>query len=135
MELAVKLLLIIHLLSLVVGGATAVAMPIIARRMAAATPDTLATLGPIAGRLSINSRIAFGMLLLTGVAMLWLRYGGDAIALGPWFLAKLVLVGVVALAIALILTLGQARVNPRVFGMITGLSMLGIVICSVMTFG
>lgn len=133
MDLTFKLLLIIHLLSLVVGGTTAVAMPIVMGARAA--PETMATLGAIGGRLSMNSRIAFGMLLLTGIAMLWLRYGGNPAALGSWFIAKLILVTLILVAMAGALVLGRERINPRIFGTITGGSLLGIVICSVMTFG
>ena len=135
MDIAFKFLLIIHLLSLVLGGATGVAMPIVMRKAAAAGPEARAPLLAIGSRLQLNSRIAAGLLVLTGVLMLWLRYGGDALALGPWFVAKLGFVVVIVAAMATTILAGPRRANPRVFGAITGLSMLAVVICSVMTFG
>ena len=67
--------------------------------------------------------------------MLWLRYGGNAMALGPWFVAKLGFVAIILAAMATTALAGPRRINPRIFGTITGLSMLAVVICSVMIFG
>jgi protoporphyrinogen IX oxidase len=134
MELAFKLLLIVHLGSLVVGAATNVVMPLIGAQMAGAPPEVAARFGPIAGRLSINSRWALGLLVLTGIAMLWLRYDGDTLALGPWFIAKLVFVGVILLTLVLSLVLPRERIDLRLFGMAMRISLIGIVVCSVMAF-
>lgn len=66
--------------------------------------------------------------------MLWLRYDGQAAALGPWFIAKLVFVGVILVTLVLSLALPRERLNPRVFGMAMRISLIGIVVCSVMAF-
>lgn len=134
MDLAFKILLIIHLLSLVAGGATGVAMPLLARQAAKAEPETRAMLMSIGARLSTNSRIALLFMIASGFAMLWLRYGGNPAALGPWFLAKLGFVGVILAATVIALVLGRERINPRLFGMVTTLSLLAIIVSSVMTF-
>lgn len=134
MDLAFHLLLIVHLGSLVVGAATNVVMPLIGAQMAGAPPEVAARFGPIAGRLSINSRWALGLLVLTGIAMLWLRYDGQALALGPWFIAKLVFVAVILLTLVLSLVLPRERLDPRLFGMAMRISLIGIIVCSVMTF-
>lgn len=135
MDIAFSILLMIHLASLVVGGATNVAMPLIGRRMAGASPDTLARLGPIAKQLQLNAQIALTLLVLTGIAMLWLRYDGQIVALGPWFITKLAFIGVILLATVLGLILKPQQINPRIFGLTMRFALIGIVICSVMTFG
>lgn len=73
-------------------------MPLLGRQMAGAPPEALGRLGPIARQLSLNSRVALGVLVATGIAMLWLGYGGDAAGLGPCFVAKLVFVAVILAA-------------------------------------
>lgn len=134
MDLVFSLLLIIHLAALVVGGATNVAMPLLGRQMAGASPDVMVRLGPIARRLQLNSQVALALLVATGVTMLWLRYDGDGLALGPWFLAKMSFVAVILLTLVGSLVLGPAKVNPRIFGTIMRVALIGIVVCSVMTF-
>ena len=134
MDLVFSLLLIIHLAALVVGGATNVAMPLLGRQMAGASPDVMVRLGPIARRLQLNSQVALALLVATGVTMLWLRYDGDGLALGPWFLAKMSFVAVILLTLVASLVLGPAAVNPRIFGTIMRVALIGIVVCSVMTF-
>jgi protoporphyrinogen IX oxidase len=134
-DTAFKLLFIIHLVSLVVGGATNVAMPLVGRQLAGATPEVLARLGPIARRLQLNSQVALGLLVVTGIAMLWLRYDGQVTALGPWFIAKLAFVGVILAALAAGLVLKPEQVNPKIFGLTMRIALIGIVVCSVMTFG
>lgn len=69
MNIVFNILLFTHLVALVVGASTNVAMPIIAGRMAAAGPDTKAALGGIAGQLSRNSSRALWTLICTGLAM------------------------------------------------------------------
>ena len=95
----------------------------------------LYSLGSIAKRLQLNSQIALGLLVLTGIMMLWLRYDGQAGALGPWFIAKLAFVGVILLTLVLGFILKPEQINPRVFGLTMRVALIGIVICSVMTFG
>lgn len=134
MDLAFNLLLIVHIISLIVGAATNVVMPLIGPQMAGAPPEVASRLGPIAERLSVNARWALGLLVLTGIAMLWLRYDGQAAALGSWFIAKLVFVGVILVTLVLSLALPRERLNPRVFGMAMRISLIGIVVCSVVAF-
>lgn len=135
MDVTFNILLILHLGALVVGGATTVAMPLIGRQMAGASPEVLARLGPIAGRLSLNSRVAVGLLILTGLAMLGIRYDWNVGGLGGWFIAKLVFVAVILVAMVLGLVVSPAKLRPQLLGGAMRLSVIAIVICSVMTFG
>lgn len=135
MDTLFNILLILHLGALVVGGATNVAMPLVGRQMAGATPEAAARLGPIARRLNLNSRWALALLVATGIAMLWLRYDGNAAGLGPWFVAKLTFVAIILVLLALSLALRPDQLNPRLIGVGFRISLIGVVACSVMTFG
>ena len=125
-------LLICHLVALGVGAATAIAMPIVASRMAGATPEGRQLLGGIAGRLGLNSRIAVGVLVLTGLLMIWVRYGGVD-GMNVWFWVKMALV-VVIIGSIIAGAAGRGRINPAVLGWISRLSLLGVVIAAVLAF-
>ena len=133
MDVAFNLLLIAHLGAFAVGITTTIAMPVIMARMPKAPPEARPLFGGIGARLSLNARIAFVVLLLTGIAMVYLRYGGVD-GLSPWFWAKMALVAVVLVAIVLSLVIPPGRLDPRLMGWITRLSMAGIVISAVFAF-
>jgi len=132
MDYVFDFLLICHLIALGVGAATAIAMPIIGSRMAGATPEGRTLLGGISARLGVNSRIAVGVLVVSGGLMIWLRYGGVD-GMNIWFWVKMVLVAVIILAL-ITSVIGRGRVNPAVLGWITRLSLLGVVIAAVLAF-
>jgi hypothetical protein len=125
-------LLVCHLVALGVGATTAIAMPLVGSRMAGATPEGRKLLGGIAGRLGLNSRIALGILVLTGLLMLWVRYGGVD-GMNQWFWVKMTLV-VVIIATVIAGAAGRGRINPAVLGWISRLSLLGVVIAAVLAF-
>ena len=132
MDYVFDFLLICHLIALGVGATTAIAMPIVAGRMAGATPEGRQLLGGIAGRLGLNSRIAVGALVVTGLLLVWVRYGGVE-GMNGWFWAKMALV--VVIVVAMIVNIAaRRRVNPAVMGWITRLSLLGVVITAVLAF-
>ena len=135
MDLTFSILLVLHLTALVVGGATNVAMPLLGRQMAGAPPEALGRLGPIARQLGINSRAALAVLVVAGLAMLWLRYGGDAAGLGPWFVAKLVFIALILVALLVGLVARPGTLDPRIFALVTRVALFGIIASSVMTFG
>ena len=135
MDLTFSILLVLHLTALVVGGAANVAMPLLGRQMAGASPEALGRLGPIARQLGINSRAALAVLVVTGLAMLWLRYGGDAAGLGPWFVAKLVFIALILVALLVGLVARPGTLDPRIFALVTRVALFGIIASSVMTFG
>lgn len=133
MDIVFNLLLVTHLAAFAVGITTTIAMPVIMARMPKAPPEARPLFGGIGARLSLNARIAFGVLLLTGIAMVYLRYGGLD-GLSPWFWLKMALVAVVLAAIVVSIVVKPGRIDPRLMGWITRLSMAGIVVSAVFAF-
>jgi hypothetical protein len=135
MNIVFNILLFTHLVALVVGASTNVAMPIIGARLAAAGPDAKAALGGIAGQLSRNSSRALWTLIGTGLAMVAIViWRGTVTSPSPWFIAKIAIV-LTLLALLVIRGLPIAtRLKPSTFGLLTRVSLLGIVFCSVMAF-
>lgn len=95
MELLFQVCLVLHLLALLVAGGSVVAIPLIGRQMATAGPEVRGSFGGLAQALGRYSQRAFGVLILTGILMVWLRYGGVE-GLSPWFWVKMGLIVVVA---------------------------------------
>jgi uncharacterized membrane protein SirB2 len=134
MDLTFNLLLIVHLAAFGLGISTTFVAPIIGSRMPKAPPEARPTLIAILGRLTLNARVAMGLLLVTGIAMVYVRYGGDFSGIGPWFLVKMGLVAFILAMMILGIVLKPGTLNPRVMGWLTRLSMAGIIISAVMAF-
>jgi protoporphyrinogen IX oxidase len=133
MDITFQLLLLTHILALVVGTATAVAMPVVMGRMAAASPEGKQMLGGIGQRLGKNSQISFGVLLLTGIAMVVVRYGGVD-GMNGWFWAKMAFI-VVVLAMMLVGVLTKpGTINPRLQMWVARLALIGIIVSAVFAF-
>ena len=133
MDLTFNILLIIHLAAFGLAITTTIAAPLIGSRIAAAPPEARPLLGGIGKRLSINARIAFGLLLITGLAMVYVRYGGFE-GQSVWFFIKMGLVVVVLIAMIIGILAKPGTISPQVMGWITRLAMAGIVISAVMAF-
>jgi hypothetical protein len=101
--------------------------------MGGATPEGRQMLGGIGAMLGRNSRFAFGALILSGVAMVFVRYGGVE-GMNSWFWVKMGLVGVIVVAMIVGAVARPGSVNPGVMGWITRLALLGIVIAAVFAF-
>src|SRR5579872_7244507 len=97
MDIVFDLLLMAHLMALLAAGATVVAIPMIGTRLATASPEVRPILGGLAQQISGFARIAFGVLLVSGPLMVWLRFGGVA-GMTPWFWVKMGLIVVMAVA-------------------------------------
>jgi len=130
---AANILLFIHLVALVVGAATNVAMPLVMRQMAKATPDAKAGYGAIARQLGFNAQVALGVLVLSGIVLVWIRYGGVA-GLDAWFWAKMALVALIVVLMIVRFMPVAAGISPRVFASLTRLVLLGIVLTAVFAF-
>ena len=133
MDIAFNLILFVHFVALVVGTATNVAMPIVSRQAAKAPPEARAGFGAIGRALSLNARVALALLVVSGIILLQLRYGGVT-GMNAWFWAKMVLVGTVIILVVVGTVLGPGRLNPRLFGAITRLVLLGIILTAVFAF-
>ena len=133
MDLTFNILLIVHLAAFGVGIATTIAAPLVGSRMALATLENRPLLGGIGKQLTLNARIAFGLLLITGICMVYVRYGGFE-GQSPWFYVKMGLVVVILAALTLSAVAKPGTLNPRVMGWITRLAMAGIIISAVMAF-
>ena len=133
MDITFQLLLLAHIGALVFGTATAIAMPVIMSRMAGATPDGRQMLGGIGQRLAKNSRLAFVVLLVTGVGMVFARYGGVD-GLGVWFWVKM---GFVALVIVMMIAaalLKPGTIKPVVQMWVMRIALTGIIVAAVFAF-
>jgi uncharacterized membrane protein len=91
MDILVNLLFWVHLLALVGGGASSVAMPIIGSKLATADGPTRETLFEIAGRITGVGRAALAVLIVTGTLLFWLKWDFSAPSV-VWFGIKMALV-------------------------------------------
>ena len=137
-----SLLLWLHLISLAVAGATIFGMPVIMANMAGVAADVRPRVGAIAQRLSMMSRGALVVLLVTGLLLVWLKYGGIE-GLSFWFWAKMALV-VILIAIVVFAGIngkraqgGDAAATQRAptIGLVGMVTFLLIVATAVLTFG
>lgn len=133
MDLVFNFLLIVHLAAFGLAIATTIAAPLIGARIAGAPPDARPLLGGIGKQLQLNVRIAFGLLLITGISMVYVRYGGFE-GQSIWFFVKMGLVVVVLIAMIIGIVTKPGTISPRVMGWITRLAMAGIIISAVMAF-
>lgn len=127
-----QLLLILQLFALVVGVTTTIAMPIVMGRMAGAPAEARPVLAGIGERLSGNGRIAFGALLVTGLAMVFVRYGGFG-GMSPAFWVKMALV-VIVLAMMIVMATRPTLVSPKAMSLAMRGAIAGIIIASVLAF-
>jgi uncharacterized membrane protein len=141
MDVLANLLFWLHLIALAMAGGVSFGMPVVGRNMPTATAETRPLLFKIAHGLSNLGKVSFGVLLVTGPILLWLRFGGTAPSMG-WFIAKMVLVvilfvGVIYSGILLKRAEGGDRsagqMMPRL-GQGLMVAFLGIILCAVFAF-
>jgi len=133
MDITFNILLIVHLAAFGLAISTTIVAPLIGSRMAGAPPEARPLLGGIGKRLTLNARIAFGLLLLSGIAMVYVRYGGFE-GQSVWFFIKMGLVLVVLIAMIIGAVAKPGTISPRVMGWITRIAMAGIIVSAVMAF-
>lgn len=141
MELSIKLVLWIHLVSLALAGCSAFAIPAVLGLRAKAEATQMPVFGLVMAKLASLARMALVLLILSGSYLLWAKYGGFG-GLGRWFQVKLGLVVILsALAIFNIFNGRWARAGdvaaaarmPMLATTATVL-LLGIVLSAVFTF-
>lgn len=132
MDPTFQIFLFIHLVAFAVGAATNVAMPIVAGQLAGAGPEMAPRFGAIAKRLSNNARAAVVILIISGVGLVYLRYGGFE-GMNAWFWVKMALVAFIVVMMGVGAFLPQL-LNPKVFGPVMRVTLLGIVLAAVFAF-
>lgn len=141
MDIVLNILLWIHLIALIGGGANTVAMPAIASQMPNATPDARAALGRVVKRLTMAGRGAVVVLIITGPLMYWLKWNFTPVS-QMWFGIKMLFV--LAIVVGLIVSglnakkamqgdVGAQR-TAQLAGIFTSVSLLIVVLAAVFAF-
>lgn len=141
MDIVANLLIAAHILAFVAGGSNSVVGPVIAGRLTQATPDQRLAYFGVMNTLSQVGKVAMVVLLVTGPAILFLRYGGLGGA-SAWFWVKMVLIVVMLAAIIYgginfkKFQAGDSAAGERadVAHKITGLAFLGVILAAVFAF-
>lgn len=141
MDILINLLFWVHLLALVGGGASSVAMPIIGSKLATSDGTTRATLFEIAGRISTVGRGALSGLIVTGILLFWLKWDFSAPSM-VWFGIKMALVLVLLGAIIVGgINFKKARGGDVAAGRVAGiagqvaaLTLAGVILAAVFAF-
>ncbi len=128
-----NLLLFVHLVALGFGLAGNIVGPLIGKHMTTAGPETRAAFGGLGAEIGRNGRIAFGVLIITGITMVYVRYGGDFAGLGPWFQAKMAFI-VIMLVLLVLAAVRPSAIKPQIFGLAMRVLLLGTVLCAVFAF-
>lgn len=141
MDLLFDILLWLHIVAFIAGGANAVTMPLLESQLHAASPETQTALFSIAGALARIGRAAMVVLLVTGPILLWIRYGGVSGA-SVWFWLKMGLIVVMLVSIIVGgVNFKKARSGDTgaletasTAGKITAVAYLGVLLAAVFAF-
>ena len=135
------ILFIIHIAAFIAGGANSVIMPIIGPRLATAPPEVRGQLIGIVEGVAKVGKYALATVLISGVLVLWLKW--DWVAPSPvWFWIKMAFVAVMIVFIALNEVNARkakqgdqaAAGRSKMFGQLTGLAFLGVIVSAVFAF-
>jgi hypothetical protein len=141
MNLTLNILIFAHLMAVAMGVGGGIAMSQVGPRLVAATGPDRDQLWPLANAITRISLVGLVILLITGPAILWLKFGGPG-GLNPWFWAKMgfVAAGVVAIGVT---EAAKARFRRGdesagrtlgAAGPVIGVLMAGVVLCAVFAF-
>jgi hypothetical protein len=141
MNIVINLLFWLHLMALAMGLGGGIGMSQVGPRLVKATPEDREKLFPLASAYNRISTIGLVLLLVTGPAVLWLKFGGFQ-GMNHWFMLKMALVLVVIVAMGLAHA-GLARLKRgdekggklmMIAGPITALTTAGVVLAAVFAF-
>jgi putative membrane protein len=141
MDVFINLLIGAHILAFVAGGSNSVVGPVIAGRIAGATPEMRTGYYGVMNTLAQVGKVAMVVLLVSGPLILWLRYGGLGGA-SIWFWIKMALI-VVMLATIIYGGIndkkaqagdGAAAERADIAHKITSVAFLGVVLAAVFAF-
>ena len=134
------LLFIVHIVAFIAGGANSVVMPIVGAKLATATPDVRAGFFDLAEQLAKVGKYAMVTLLVTGILVLWLKW--NFVIPSPWFWVKMGFIVLMLVFISLNEMNGkkarggdvEAAKRSQMFGQLTGVSFLGVIVSAVLAF-
>lgn len=119
----IDILLALHLIGLMMGAGGGFGSMITMREAATRPPEQAATLKMLGPAMAQFSALGLGLMLASGIALVFAKYGGFA-ALPPLFWAKMLFVAALTLlSIAVHFTYGQVRSGN--FAAATRLPVLG----------
>jgi hypothetical protein len=135
MDIVFDIALAAHLLSLLAAGVALIGVPVVVARMRGATPEVRPVLGGIVQAFGRTAQIAFGVLIISGPLMVWLRYGGVE-GLSYWFWVKMALIVVM---IGAMIVGGRLRAAGNVgaaagVAWVSRAALVGVIIAAVLTF-
>lgn len=140
MQVVGIILFVTHIVAFVAGGANSVVMPIIGPKMATASPDVRGALIDVAARLSKVGKYAMATLLVTGILVLWLKW--DWNVPNGWFWVKMGCIVLMLIFISMSeMNASKARSGDSgagqraaMFGRLTALAFLGVIVSAVVAF-
>ena len=91
MDIVNNLLFWLHFIGLGMGGVAAFGLPVVGMQLNTATAETRPALFKVMDGLSRLGRAGFGVLIVTGPLLVWLKFGGMS-GFTNWFWAKMVFV-------------------------------------------
>jgi protoporphyrinogen IX oxidase len=134
------LLFVVHIVAFVAGGSNSVVMPILAGKLASATPEMRGELMDIAHRLARVGKYSMIALIVTGLLVLWLKW--NFVVPNVWFWVKMA--GIVAMLVFIGLNESMAKrvaagdadalQRSELFGKLTGAAFLVVVLSAVFAF-
>jgi putative membrane protein len=143
MEIAVKLLLWVHLLALAMGLGGGIGLSQVAPRLIAAAPDERGAWWPMVKVFSRIANIGLVLLVITGPILLRLKFGGGGQGQNLWFVLKMCLV-VVAVGLVGFTSWGATLLERgdegggklmSITGPLTGLTIVAVALAAVFAFG
>lgn len=134
------ILFVIHIAAFIAGGANSVIMPIIGPRLATATPEGRGQLMGVVEGVAKVGKYAMATLLISGVLVFWLKW--NFVVANNWFWVKMALIVVMIVFIALNEMNAkkakqgdmEAAGRSKMFGQLTGLAFLGVLVSAVFAF-
>lgn len=141
MDIVNNLLFWLHFIGLGLGAVASFGLPVVGAQMPTATNETRPTLFRVAEGLTRLGRIGFGVLIVTGPILFWLKWNGTAPTMA-WFIAKMIFVVLLLILIIIAgITSKRAQGGDREAGKrMPMLSMIGVallacvILCAVFAF-
>jgi hypothetical protein len=142
MQALIAVLFCGHLMGLALGGAAGFGNAVVGQRLRAAGPDARTHLFDVAHGLAKLGKIGMGLLIVTGLLLIWLQFGGVGAFSWVFWLKMALLVAL----IADIIVMGRLEARAEggdpsamkhmpALGALSTLLLIGIVLCAVVAFG